>query len=378
MTFLNSLENTTDIITKRIENYNRIRDYLQITKFNINKSLIIKDNNLVIEDCNLQLANIPLSENGYYGIAYSIINEITDNEKYQYAVKIQLNMKECKEEIKILQKLTKLFLKDKNIHLPVIYCNFISTNFDNLQNPLYPSFIQKLQNQKRIKNYNISLVELGNGDFKSFINSPFLTNELFINAVSQIFMCILSLHNYNILHDDSHWGNFLYFKIKSGGYFHYIINDKDYYLENLGYLWISWDFNVCVPLYRNTDYIKDYDLFSLFIRNYDEKYINRNYIIETDDKNILSFRYYGNLAKNIKIPFTIRNVADYIERLQNNKLEIKENKFTKNEALKLRRYDIVKILEKEFIINIMELLDVFINSIAKDDIIISSCKFNNI
>ncbi len=36
-------------------------------------------------------------------------------------------------------------------------------------------------------------------------------------------------------HYDSHWGNFLYHKIKPGGYFHYNIFGNDYYIENYGF-----------------------------------------------------------------------------------------------------------------------------------------------
>ena len=41
---------------------------------------------------------------------------------------------------------------------------------------------------------------------------------------------------------DSHSGNFLFRKIKKGGYYHYNIYGKDYYVENLGYVWEIQDF----------------------------------------------------------------------------------------------------------------------------------------
>ena len=43
-------------------------------------------------------------------------------------------------------------------------------------------------------------------------------------------------------HNDAHWGNFLYHKVKPGGYFHYNIFGQDYYIENYGFLWIIWDY----------------------------------------------------------------------------------------------------------------------------------------
>jgi hypothetical protein len=74
-------------------------------------------------------------------------------------------------------------------------------------------------------------------------------------------------------HNDCHWGNFLYHKIKKGGYFHYKIFDKDYYLENLGFLWVIWDFDASKEIsIENTEYdmflmtssVKDFALISEF------------------------------------------------------------------------------------------------------------------
>jgi hypothetical protein len=55
-------------------------------------------------------------------------------------------------------------------------------------------------------------------------------------------------HKYiNAFHNDAHAGNFLYHKIKSDGYFHYNIYGKDYYLKNIGFLWVIWDFGLIQP-----------------------------------------------------------------------------------------------------------------------------------
>jgi phosphatidate cytidylyltransferase len=63
----------------------------------------------------------------------------------------------------------------------------------------------------------------------------------------------------NLIHNDCHTGNFLFHKIKPGGYFHYNIFGIDYYLENLGYLWVIWDFGL-TEFYNlkpiNTDYLR--------------------------------------------------------------------------------------------------------------------------
>ena len=64
-------------------------------------------------------------------------------------------------------------------------------------------------------------------------------------------------HKYiNAFHNDAHAGNFLYHRVKPGGYFHYNIYGKDYYIENIGYLWVIWDFGLIQP-FANTKIINN-------------------------------------------------------------------------------------------------------------------------
>jgi hypothetical protein len=58
---------------------------------------------------------------------------------------------------------------------------------------------------------------------------------------------------------------FLYHKIKKGGYFHYNIYGKDYYLENLGYLWIIWDFELSISF----DKMIYFDFYSIVLEYLD-------------------------------------------------------------------------------------------------------------
>ena len=55
---------------------------------------------------------------------------------------------------------------------------------------------------------------------------------------------------------DCHPGNFLYHKIKAGGYFHYNFFGVDYYLENVGFLWVIWDFDLSKTLIEAMDIYK--------------------------------------------------------------------------------------------------------------------------
>ncbi len=61
----------------------------------------------------------------------------------------------------------------------------------------------------------------------------------------------------NAYHHDCHYGNFLYHLIEPGGYFHYNIYGTDYYIENLGYLWVIWDYGLIVPYYNSYEINKN-------------------------------------------------------------------------------------------------------------------------
>ena len=68
-------------------------------------------------------------------------------------------------------------------------------------------------------------------------------------------------------HSNSHWGNFLYHKIKPGGYIHYKIEGRDYYLENVGYLWVIWGFGLATSLTNKSITSMSTDI-SLLLRSF--------------------------------------------------------------------------------------------------------------
>lgn len=383
--------NPKNVIEKRISNHERVNEYLnQDNLLNIKGCLVYDNSKLYIRNRNYEfiLSDKPITKGGSFGIAYSVTNEIILNttiEKFKYALKIQIDTEEANNEIYILNELTNKLISDKNIHLPVIYANFKCNNLEYVENSLFPEIIKKHK-----ASYNISMVELGKGDFKQFVTNDGLTNELFVNAVAQIFMCILSLHKYGVAHYDTHWGNFLYFKIKPGGYIRYVIDGTDYYLENLGYIWISWDFGISHKLYRNSDYIYDYGLFSLFLRHYTPNHKSCLYELGIIDENgflsedYFNFRYFGNLPENVKIPENIVNVDKYIQSVMTNSVVRDGGKFENNQSeisfmdkIKIQKTLFPTISEKELIINIIQRLNVFKSDISTDQII-STIVFDNL
>jgi predicted unusual protein kinase regulating ubiquinone biosynthesis (AarF/ABC1/UbiB family) len=136
----------------------------------------------------------------------------------------------------------------------------------------------------------------------------------------------------NNYHCDTHTGNFLFHKIKPGGYFHYNIYGKDYYLENQGYLWVVWDFGLIEP-FQNSKEINNnkfgniyteepitYDYNNIF-RMFDwaEEYLTKDFIninnlllknIINKYKQEFNFSLYKQLSIEI-LEFLVKNVSSF-------------------------------------------------------------------
>ena len=195
-----------------------------------------------------------------YGIVF--LSHFKTNIKYgtrfdrinKFAVKITTQTDENKMEILILKELTKRVIELKCPHFPITYgsleCNSaqkpkISDDFSIVKDKqkdkkLFPEIVNK--NRKLY----IQINELAAGDLRHKLFSR--ENKDIPNSFVQILLSIMFFHKYiNAHHSDCHEGNFLYHKIKPGGYFHYNIYGKDYYLENQGFLWVIWDFGSITP-----------------------------------------------------------------------------------------------------------------------------------
>jgi hypothetical protein len=223
-----------------------------------------------------------------YGTKYDKLNK--------FAVKITNQSKQHKKEIEILKIITQKVIELKCPHFPISYgylrCDNSSLKSNNsddysivkdkhYDSNLLPEII------KKNKKIYIQINELASGDF---INILITTKKNLINNIVQMFISIMFFHNVtNYYHNDAHPGNFLYHKIKPGGYFHYNIYGKDFYLENIGYLWMIWDFGL-VKSFKEAKKEK------ISINNDYYKYIyDLNKIIE-----IIKFKKITSSEKSIK------------------------------------------------------------------------------
>lgn len=170
----------------------------------------------------------------------------SDSKTFNFITKIQL-FSDFKEML-FLAKLSNYAINNKNIHLPLFY-GYLKCNAFNKFDLLLPTniTINKKLNSYNYKNNDSSeyysiFAELADGDIVNYIEKlSFIPIKLY-NAIAQCFMGIISTHNAGIYHRDSHLGNFLFHIISSGGCIKYKYKDIEFYIENIGYNWVIWDF----------------------------------------------------------------------------------------------------------------------------------------
>ena len=320
-----------------------------------------------------------------YGEAY--LSEFRDKSKklltfvskiYEYE---ELN---TMKELKLMELLTNKVRMSECPHFPIIYgyvkCDNIygSDSFKKSNSKSssitqsfnkYPDILKKINKRylkhdsyKKSQQMMTLFNELANGDFKSFMNtyqdSPNCI-QLFTNSLVQTVLSIIYFYYHtNMTHEDTHTGNFLYHKIKKGGYFHYKIFDQDLYLKNLGFLWVIWDYefakSIKDKIKQKKNDCKD-DFLKLFLS------VLPNYKLQNTDE----FKGFNNLIKlenRAKLETLFINI--YI--ITKTKIMSKEN----------------KVFTRENLINfIEELIELFINlgwlssSITTDEKVINEKPF---
>jgi hypothetical protein len=156
-----------------------------------------------------------------------------------------------KKEIKILKMLTYEILQKRNIHFPLSYFTSICKE----PSGKYSKYPELTHESKYFINFN----EIADGDVSDLLDNYEITDLSFNNnLLSQIFIAIYSFHKLGYCHNDAHYGNFLYHKIeKTNSHFEYNIFGKNYYIYNMGFLIVIWDF-ATADTYYESEYSKDY------------------------------------------------------------------------------------------------------------------------
>lgn len=290
MTYKLSLTNNLSVnsFQKRIDDFKEVELYLRkLNKYNCLISVNKIDNNYEYYLNNgVIILRKRIGSKSRYGIIYLTTNKYTNK---KFATKLTIMNDSNYNEILIATRLSKISLRNLSPHFLFVYKSFYCIN--NKSDNNIPDLIKK-------HNYYISVNELINGNLKQYFELN-LSYEFILNAFQQIIISILSFHYFTggTYHSDCHYKNFLYVKIKSGGYFHYRIFGNNYYIKNMGYLWLIWDFGLArddmiYKLQRIKDYFRIIDFFDLSLN-----LTNKN--IFNIAKNILSYQfnyqlYFGN------------------------------------------------------------------------------------
>jgi hypothetical protein len=196
---------------------NRLRLYYK-TKFYLNK---IDKNEFLDKRIGSE------SENG--SIYLSTIKNVPD---LLVVSKVNNRDKSNLKEINIMNDLTEnLVITEKTKHFPLIYSNHscIKKNINDMKSLL-------------------SVNELCNGDLKMLLDDTQIYKEnekILQNILFQVFISIATYQEYSKrIHDDCHYGNFLYQKNTEKGYYKYIYNNDIFYLETCPYNFMLYDFGI--------------------------------------------------------------------------------------------------------------------------------------
>ena len=256
------------ILHKYIQSRNKyINNCIRLYKYTSNKTPIYRIGNRIILDKqignNSAYGSIFLSHyrfenkayNKQFGKLFKFATKIADGSKVKNVI-----------EYNILKDLTAIVIKKECPHFPISFgkltCNKQLDNklsnsyksdevnsFDKQGSSSFKSLLEDMpKNIYGISNLIISLNELADNDCNNFIKIYYKDNKIIWNAIVQIFLSIMFFHKYiNAFHRDGHSGNFLYHETIPGGYYHYNIYGVDFYLENIGFLWVIWDFGLVKP-----------------------------------------------------------------------------------------------------------------------------------
>ncbi len=200
-------------------------------------------------DKNIQIGiNLILEDKLNYGDRNIYISYLIKKPKYKFASKIVIDNKKTEEEIRYLKILNNAVNQKKCPHFPLLYgTNNIIIKKEDLN--LLPKILRVETN-----NYKIILSELADGNLRRFIKNMNNNDDIYLNALTQIFFSLIFFYKETMsFHNNSLWDNFVYKTIKKGGYYQYEIMGNKYYLENLGYLWMIFDFDNCVDFNKSID-----------------------------------------------------------------------------------------------------------------------------
>jgi hypothetical protein len=229
---------------------------------------------------------------GDWGNVFSVCSNI-DKSKICYAIKMSRITKDDLEdpfsdnssswyEIFILKYIIKkIILKNMCPNFPLFIDTCLCNNYDftfRKGNQCHPSIM--------------IAIELANGDLSDFLNFNSPSDKELYSALFQIMAAVHALQIIGqILNNDIKSKNILYYNVKPGGFWHYKIDEHNFYVPNYGKMFILNDFGVSslynpsFRLYKNK-YQYLFNLGSRYAININETFSPINAEFEFIDNNL--------------------------------------------------------------------------------------------
>ena len=192
------------------------------------------------EQCCQKCFDLDLIGKGCYG---NVFKSSVDG--YPFALKISKLKPEAVQqaydltinswhELHYLTKIIQPILQSKKCpNLPLIFDHFLCKSC-------------QIELDDKVKNIPCitTLIEFADGNLRDFLQLNPSTEEIY-SAVFQIMAGLHAIQMYGqMMNYDIKKENILYYRVQAGGYWKYVINKKDYFVPNFGYLFILNDFGI--------------------------------------------------------------------------------------------------------------------------------------
>jgi hypothetical protein len=304
----------SSIISSKKENYltmrmNYYRSFMKdFSKYKINQCKTSNINNLKVIENRLQK----------WVVFKANINKLP--------ITITLTIKKDTFLMETLKELSECVIKNYSPHFQLYYSDIIC---DEDTTNKYLRLLGNGDGDRSLnKEYYISFFEnvFYNGNYYDFIIKNNLNDKLFVNAITQCILSIIFYYSYlsyfkdKIISLEGITGrDFICHKIEAGGYFKYNLYGKDYYLENLGFVFVLSFTNK-----TSKDYILDlhnkFDIISSFIKSINNFLYYTNELLQNSKDNFIQ-KLIANLEKcnntNKQLPDrlhakTINSISSYL------------------------------------------------------------------
>lgn len=214
-------------LDNRIKLYNSAKKYLDKIDEKTCITKVKKGRKSLMTLSGMLFMDTKIGTKSAYGAIY--LSSILNVPNLLVVSKITKRTEDNLTELIIMEQLTEKLVKTKKTkHFPLIYTTHICPDVDEVLSV-------------------VSVNELCNGDLKMLINNESINDmpdEIVVNIIYQILISLTTFQHFGYLHNDSHWGNFLYQNNKEIGYYEYEYKNQTFFIPSCPYNIMLYDFGL--------------------------------------------------------------------------------------------------------------------------------------